>query len=163
MNVLERIRYSRNCTNDTFPLPIIIDCLWYAYTESGEAIDARLRMAQPEHLRNNHRNVDMRKEVGQVIYMLGSAWVQMHRTNIFALWPVGNGEPALDFALTEACERTVQAVATVLCGDKSAAVIVLAMQAWCHVCALSGWDVDALIEETCADFERKHCVVREVL
>ena len=67
MNILDRVRYSRNCTNDTFPLPSPADCLWYAHTEGAEAIDAWLRRNQPEHVRNNARNTDMRKEVGQAI------------------------------------------------------------------------------------------------
>ncbi len=162
MNILERIRYSRNCTNDTFPLPSVVDCVWYAVTEFGEAIDARLRMAQPEHVRNNARNVDSRCETGQCVYMLGSAFIQLHKANTFKPWPPRYGESTVDFAIADACRYTTNALTDVLLGDQNGITIMLAMQAWCHVCTLQGWDVDALIDETCADFERKHCIVREV-
>ena len=163
MNVISRTRYSRNCTNDTFPLPSIVDCLWYAFTEAGEVVDARLRMAQPAHLRNNARNVDPRHETGQVLYMLASAYVQVRRDDSFQPWGAGVGETELDFAIAEACHYTVAAIADTMLGDENGVSIMLAMRAWCNVCVVADWNADQLIDETCAEFEKKHCVVREVL
>jgi len=159
VNILERVRYSRNCTNDTFPLPSPTACLWYAFTEAGEVVDARLRLQQPEHVRNHARNDDPRREAGQAIYMLCSGYVQLHRNNLFTPWPANVGEPTIEFALAEACHRTVAAITDLLLGDENGITIILALQAWVHVCSVAGWDADQLIDETCAEFERKHCVV----
>lgn len=164
MNILERIRYSRNCTNDSFPLPSPIDCLWYAKTEGdGESVDAWLRERRSADLRNNTRDHNMRKEVGQAIYMLASAYIQWHRNNIFQVWPDTCGDTQLDFAILDACKYTHIALTDAMLDDTNGINIILAMQAWCHVCALQSWDARQLVEETCADFERKHCVVREVV
>ncbi len=162
MNIISRTRYSRNCTNDTFPLPSVADCLWYAITEAGEVVDAILRAKQPEHLRNNVRNVDPRSESGQALYMLCSAWIQLRREDMFTesyIHPINNFE----VLFIDAVHEILLALESAIKGDTNGLELCSAIESWCYLCAAAGWDPDQLIDETCQDFERKHCVTREVM
>ncbi len=162
MNIVARVRYSRNCTNDTFPLPNVGDCIRYAITELAEMVDAQLRMSQPEHLRNNHRNHDPRKECGQAGYMLISAWIQLRREDTFTVLDMRQTE-SFDLAFVDASHEVLFALESAIMGDRNGLELYSAIESWIHLCAVAGWDADALIAETCTDFERKHCVTREVV
>lgn len=162
MNIIARVRYSRNCTNDSFPLPDHPNCLWYAHSESGETASSLMYVRRPGDKRNNNRDRDPRKEWGQTGYMLISAWIQLRREDMFTVLDMRKSD-TLDMAFVDAAHEILFALESALLGDKNGLQLYSAIEAWHHVCAVAGWDADQLIEETCADFERKHCITREVL
>ncbi len=157
MNIVARVRYSRNCTNDTFPLPSVTNCLRYAITEMAEFDDARLRQQQPEHLRNHARNDDPRRELGQCGYMLASAWVQITKQD-----EVNFNTPHETRNIDHMYAGALADIAFALEDDGAQSSVYFAISAWVQLCGMLGWNADQLIEETCAEFERKHCVTREV-
>jgi hypothetical protein len=57
----------------TWLTPEPLDCLRYAVTEAGEAMDAHLRALRPDDARNNERRLDVLDELGDCAIMLASA------------------------------------------------------------------------------------------
>ena len=58
---------------DTWLTPSPLDCLRYAVTEAGEAMDAWLRDQRPDDARNNERRLDVLDELADCAIMLVSA------------------------------------------------------------------------------------------
>ena len=162
MNVIARTRYSRNCTNDDFPLPTVMDCLFYAHSESGETASSLMYVRRPGDKRNNNRDRDPRREWGQCGYMLISAWIQLRREDTFVFAGL-HAENTLDTAYASAAGAIVTALESAIYGDQNGLELYNAIEAWQHVCVVADWNADQLIDEVCAEFERKHCVTREVL
>lgn len=66
-----RAFYSRH--QNTFRRPSIRDCIYYAITEAGEAIDAFLRDERPDDVRRVERDSDFDAEVGDMKFMMLAA------------------------------------------------------------------------------------------
>lgn len=64
----------RNAVNEWWATPSPVECLLYAYTEAGEAIDAWLREQRPGDARNNERDRDVLHELADTAIMLLSAF-----------------------------------------------------------------------------------------
>jgi hypothetical protein len=155
------VQQSRALTAATFPLPSVLDCIRYAITELAEYDDALLRAERTGDKRNNDKQHDPRSELGQALYMLLSAAVQLgHEPEYFSA-DGGVTESYLDAVSTMAIVGydvfkmsdvpwTVDLVHKEL-DDAYSALLDLS-----DVC---GWPVDALIDDTCAAFERKHAPV----
>ena len=170
MTPYERVKLSRKRTASTFPLPSPLDCIRYALCELCEYEDAMLRLERIGDKRNNDRQPDPRAELGQALYMLLSAAVQwgikpkrydplsqQSRLHLyssalywlagFTLSPVSEhlaARQALDNARRAALEGSVSGAYNVLCA----------------LATVHGWDVDAMIDDTCAAFEAKHAAVQ---
>ena len=167
MTPYERVRKSRELTAATFPLPSVLDCIRYAITELAEYDDALLRQERTGDKRNNDKAHDPRSELGQCGYMLLSAALQL------------NGTPQMDVAQREAPheweggERLAYYIAllsdladlmlNVWCNYDLLALYDCerAYATWWHLCDAHGWDVDAVVDEACVKFERKHAAVQE--
>jgi len=158
MTPYERVRQSRELTAATFPLPSVLDCIRYAITELAEYDDALLRQERTGDKRNNDKTHDPRSELGQALYMLLSAAVQGNGPLEYDdYWSVGT----MAYAHHTAMGRLVEALFDLRIeawagGDMDAAYTGIVA-----LCALHGWDVDALIDDTCAAFEAKHAPARE--
>ena len=71
----------REQIGDSWPTPSPGDCLRYAFTEAGEAMDAWLRCERPDDARNHHKPVtvvNVKKELADCAMMLlsvlGPTW-----------------------------------------------------------------------------------------
>lgn len=151
MTPYERVQQSRQRTAATFPLPPPVDCIRYAITELAEYDDALLRQERAGDKRNNAKDHDPRIELGQALYMLLSACVQRRHQPRGGFYVHGP-------TCRSAYAKTLGVLASMLdnfhAEDLSAAythIVVLA--------ARHSWDVDALIDDTCAAFEAKHAAV----
>src|SRR5574343_139598 len=82
MDVLERVGSSRMMLDGKFPYPSAVDCMRYAIQELAEMDDAMMRQEQPNHKRNNGREHDPRKELGQAGYMILSAILYFERYDL---------------------------------------------------------------------------------
>jgi len=151
----ERVQQSRQLTAATFPLPSVLDCIRYAITELAEYDDAMLRAERTGDKRNNDKAHDPRSELGQALYMLLSAAVQ-RSTPLHTVVSWRLADPGYITAMVMLCE-VAQCIMDSNCTPTLhmdyayTAMIVLA--------ATNGWNVDALIDDTCAAFERKHAPV----
>lgn len=56
-----------------WPSPGLVDSLRYAFTEAGEAMDARLRETRPGDSRNNDRQASVEEELADCAIMLLTA------------------------------------------------------------------------------------------
>lgn len=63
----------RKMSEGRWPTPTPRDSALYAVTEIAEAIDARLRLENPDHVRNNERNEDVLAELADAAIMLLTA------------------------------------------------------------------------------------------
>lgn len=158
-----RVKESRKRTAATFPLPSPVDCIRYAICELTEYDDALLRLERIGDKRNNERTPDPRAELGQAIYMLLSAAVQwrtepkpdvtsqysrLHLYSSSVSWLLG-------FTLSPANSRLTAPLSED--GRIATGITVSgAYAALCDLAACHGWDVAALIDDTCAAFEAKH-------
>lgn len=143
-DLVEIVRQSRERTNDVFPLPDAYSCIDYAITEAGEYLDAILREKRNGDKRNNSKEHDARKELGQSAYMVCSAIIQIEN----------------DVDLVSLCqENTIYDMLVWLCffrtGDDGVAHVD-ALQVYVNLCMADGYDPVALLRETCAAFEAKH-------
>jgi hypothetical protein len=158
MDVLERVGSSRLMLEGKFPYPSAVDCMRYAIQEMAEYDDARMREDQPDHKRNNERQADARKELGQAGYMILSAMLHYEKTN-----------PQKSVTIKLETGNTVNVWSQVVQFAGSSVFFALdktpnwaavdASYAWAYCAALMqlhGWDVDDLICETCEAFEAKH-------
>jgi len=84
--------------------PSPLDCLRYAFTEAGEAMDAWLRQQRPDDARNNARDADVLDELADCAIMLVSA---LGPNVLFCI-----GEPGIDPDLDKVATRIA---ATLLC------------------------------------------------
>ena len=151
MTPYERVKLSRQRTDGAFPLPSPVDCLRYAICEIAEYDDALLRLERAGDKRNNDRQHDPAAELGQALYMLLSACVQrghQPRAGFYVHGPT----PRSAYA------KTLGVLASML--DNHFAFHVEDLSAaYTHIVVLAArhsWDVDALIDATCAKFEAKH-------
>ncbi len=163
MTPYARVKESRKRTAATFPLPSPLDCIRYAICELAEYDDAMLRLERIGDKRNNERQPDPRAELGQAIYMLLSAAVQwktqpepyslmpqprLHLYSSSLSWLIGFTASPVNLMLTPPLARNNR-IAT---GWKVSGTYA----ALCSLAACHGWDVDTLIDDTCAAFEAKH-------
>lgn len=156
MTPYERVRQSRELTAATFPLPSVLDCIRYAITELAEYDDALLRAERTGDKRNNDKAHDPRGELGQAIYMMLSAYVQLGYGPVY---------------MTSVSSSVVLSYFDVMYALAAAGV------AWTEtprdglwvrrkfddgysglldLCIANKFDIDALINDTCARFEAKH-------
>ncbi len=170
MTPYERVRKSRELTAATFPLPSVLDCVRYAITELAEYDDALLRQERTGDKRNNDKAHDPRNELGQALYMLLSAYMQWDEAPNGMYFPLGADEQwigrSLYFAsLTELSYLANYVLSTVDIETpshermKMSDVLGKADDVYDSMYALAmftGWNVDALIDDTCAAFEAKH-------
>lgn len=158
MTPYERVRLSRERTAATFPLPSVLDCIRYAITELAEYDDALLRQERTNDKRNNDKAHDARSELGQCGYMLLSALLQL--PGPFYCGTKYNRDGVLHgtyyFALLHGLTRAAtHAMYPASMGD----AVSYLHQSWGELVRLAdvhGWPVDALIDDACAAFERKH-------
>lgn len=68
------------------------DCLAFAVTEAGEAVDAMLRQ-KPEYARSHDKKVSMEHELGDMAVMLASYLIQGELPNDEDEWPSYVNEP----------------------------------------------------------------------
>ena len=156
----ERVQISRERTgNGGFPLPDPLSCVRYALTEGAETDDEFLRAERSGDVRNNDRQRDARKEWGQTGYMILSAVIQLegvvlldrHIDNTDPLWNYGATMGCLaDYVVECATDHTLA---------KMGHSLVWAWLHWRRCAKGRGWDAVELIEETCAEFEKKHAGV----
>lgn len=60
----------RNAFGGWWPTPNLLDSARYAFIESGEALDAYIKLTRPEHVRNRpHAKADLAAELGDVFVM----------------------------------------------------------------------------------------------
>lgn len=168
MTPYERVKLSRKRTADAFPLPCPLDCIRYALCELCEYDDAMLRIERIGDKRNNARVPDPRGELGQALYMFLSAAVQwgtkpkqydplsqqtrLHLYSAALNWLTG-------FTLSPASAHLTPP----LSNARRVALGIPVSGAYNVLCALAtlhGWDLDELIEDTCAAFEAKHAAVQ---
>lgn len=161
MTPYERVRQSRELTAATFPLPSVLDCIRYAITELAEYDDALLRQERTGDKRNNDKAHDPRNELGQALYMLLSAAVQIKEDRNFTILTpvsrvvcyVNSLRLAADLLRSVAGNGHTWVIHDQIFG----AYVEVARLANTH-----GWPVDVLIDDTCAAFEAKHAPAREV-
>jgi len=152
MDVLERVGSSRLMLEGKFPYPSAVDCMRYAIQEMAEYDDARMREDQPDHKRNNERTPDPRKELGQAGYMILSAMLKVEGCTAdleSELGSKGQNYGAIVRELGDALTESESNIYVVNSLD-------WALAYWKELCTLHGWDIDALITETCEAFEAKH-------
>ena len=155
MNPLERVASSRLMLDGHFPYPNAVDCMRYSLQEMCEYDDAMMRQEQPDHKRNNGREHDPRKELGQAGYMILSAY--LHFGEPLKLQNVDTDYSPM--ALWAHCLQFVSGAVQWETQHKSNWAAIDLSYAWTYCQALMRahhWDVAQLIEETCEDFERKH-------
>ena len=161
MTPYERVQLSRQRTAGVFPLPSVLDCIRYAITELAEYDDALLRQERTGDKRNNDKAHDPRSELGQALYMLLSAAVQIPRELSDFPGRANNVQQeyaAALFGLSQAmsyAERWMNSNYPKLQFD----MITTFCGAYDHICKLAGvhgWPVEALIDDTCTRFEAKH-------
>ena len=145
-DLVEIVRASRERTDSVFPLPDVDSCIDYAITEAGEYLDAILRDNRNGDKRNNSKDHDARKELGQAAYMICSAFIQMP-------------DEAMQFSY--AGEESIYDMMMWLClvrtNDEDS--LPDALQVYVNLCMAEGYDSADLLRETCAAFERKHLQV----
>jgi len=154
----ERVQQSRQLTAATFPLPSVLDCIRYAITELAEYDDALLRQERTGDKRNNDKGHDPRTELGQALYMLLSAAVQIEGAEI-AIYPMGGLTPFTHYSSAMIYLAQCASIANL---DHARGINPLMNDAYSALLCLAdwhGWPVDALIDDTCAAFERKHAPV----
>jgi hypothetical protein len=164
MTPYERTQLSRQRTAATFPLPSVLDCIRYAITELAEYDDALLRAERTGDKRNNDKAHDARSELGQALYMLLSAAVQLECAPrawvVTAYRKMGLYTAAMERLanlLDEADAVERKLVTPDNLGD-------LVSSAFCTLLVLAdanGWPVDALVDDTCNRFEAKHAAAQE--
>lgn len=157
MTPYERVRQSRELTAATFPLPSVLDCIRYAITELAEYDDALLRQERTGDKRNNDKTHDPRSELGQCGYMLLSAAIQLGSKPAFAARYEREGIERLTYHIALLSDMS-SLMLNVWCNYDLLALYDFEMSyaSWWRLCEVQGWDVDALIDETCARFEAKH-------
>lgn len=157
MDVLERVGSSRMMLDGKFPYPSAVDCMRYAIQEMAEMDDAMMRQEQPEHKRNNGREHDPRKELGQAGFMLLSAALYLENT-----YPTDDKEVDAHVSTVELWANCIDSACMAVKDfslnlvSYASVDISYALAYWKHIASSHGWDVAELIEDTCADFERKH-------
>jgi hypothetical protein len=161
MDVLERVGSSRLMLEGKFPYPSAVDCMRYAIQEMAEYDDAMMRAYQPDHKRNNERQPDPRKELGQAGYMILSAMLYFEKDFPYQSWGAIGGDAIALWA------GVVSNVASAIHPDPEfadegvdAGDLGLAWDCCKALMHLNGWDIDALITETCEAFEAKHMGVQ---
>lgn len=95
------------------------DCLAFAVTEAGEAVDAMLRQ-KPEYTRSHDKKVSLEHELGDMAVMLASYLIQSGLPNDDSYWPPvwrpssSDMDPlrAIDFALAAWSFDTIENVET---------------------------------------------------
>mgnify|MGYP000875163564 FL=1 len=151
--LIEIVRVSRCGTNGVFPLPDVDSCIDYAITEAGEYLDAVLRERRNGDKRNNDKQHNPRKEWGQCGYMIASAIIQVPNIDSY-----DND----DFEAYESPDNTtLYQVIAFLCNVRDDVTgrdtpELDALDFWHAFAVKCGWNPADLLNETCADFERKH-------
>lgn len=173
MTPYERVKLSRERTATTFPLPTPRDCIRYAITELAEYDDALLRIERTGDLRNNARQPDPRAELGQCVYMLLSAYVQLDEEP--AVYHEETSKPErwmLKFSYYDAMASLAMTADDVLSStdvdvpvyERSTKEVIVAQADEAYnsllmVAESHGWDMTSLVEDTCVAFESKHGTV----
>ena len=154
MTPYERVKLSRERTAGTFPLPNVLDCIRFAICELSEYDDALLRQERTGDKRNNDKAHDPRNELGQALYMLLSAAVQLECDCNVSPYSANDR-----FAAYVDSVRGLASCAYYGNGRAIGALMWYVDDAYAVLCSLAaanGWSVDALIDDTCAAFEAKH-------
>lgn len=166
MTPYERVRLSRERTAGTFPFPALRPCIDYAICEfGGEYRDALLRDERSDDKRNTDRRHDARAELGDSFYMLLSACIQADHEPEF--------KPVVTMTRRRRCneivrylthadddaERIENGQETERAWDVMRMNFDYAYSNMVAIAASYGWPVDALIDDTCNAFERKHGAV----
>lgn len=142
-DLVEIVRESRERTNSVFPLPDVDSCVDYAITEAGEYLDAIMRDKRNGDKRNNSKDHDARRELGQAAYMVCSAFIQIPPE---AMQVSYSGEESIyDMMMWLCLVRT---------NDEDA--LPDALQVYVNLCMAEGYNPADLLLETCAAFEAKH-------
>ena len=151
------VRQSRERTAGVFPLPDTWDCVDYAITEIGEALDAELRMKRNGDKRNHDKEATpehKRMEVGHAGYMLASALMQ----TTYHFTKTDNDRALMRWEMPP----TLRSIVWYACiaGDFEAPdELGLAFVTWVAYCLHNGYEPVELLRETCAAFEAKHLPV----
>jgi hypothetical protein len=160
MDMLDRVKLSRERLQGVFPYPDAVRCIRYAITELAEYDDALLRLEYTGDKRNHDKQPDPRKELGQAMYMLLSA------LGYSAQWMDGRladevepyeYDPAYVYFAT--VENLCQVARDIINDEEIDILLHNCAQAWegtLILCMCHRWDAAQLVEDTCADFERKH-------
>ena len=154
MTPYERVQLSRQRTAGVFPLPNVLDCIRYSICELAEMDDALLRQERTGDKRNSDKAHDPRSELGQALYMLLSAAVQLRCD-----CDVTPQDASDKFAAYVASMRCLVSCAYYADRQTTGALMWHVDDAFAVLCSLAhghGWSVDALIDDTCARFEAKH-------
>ena len=152
MDILERVGSSRMMLDGKFPYPSAMDCMRYAVQEMAEYDDALMRQEQPDHKRNNSREHDPRKEAGQAGYMIVSAMLKVEGCKADCESQYMNKKCLYGAIVRELGDALSEEMINMYVVNG----LDWALAYWKELCTLYGWDVPTLIEDTCADFERKH-------
>lgn len=152
MDVLERVGSSRMMLDGKFPYPSAVDCMRYAVQELAEFDDAMMRQEQPTHKRNNGKEHDPRKELGQAGYMILSAMIKVEGCSTYLESEIQEKDRLYGAIIGELGEALSEGQINLYVVNS----LDWALAYWKELCTLHGWDVAELIEDTCADFERKH-------
>lgn len=162
MTPYERVKLSRERTAGVFPLPSVLDCIRYSLCELCEYDDAWLRLERTDDKRNNRANThNPYAELGQCAYMLLSAAVQTNSQP----WVMLHMPPASTrrAAYTRLLRSLANALDDMDLADRGMVMLAESpfCDAWTNLCILTAtnkFDIDALIDDTCAAFEAKHAM-----
>lgn len=143
------------------PYPDEIGCIIHCTGEATEYRDARRRVEHPEEKRNNGKQHDPRKELGQCAYMLLSGLLYRSEWIEGDLFYPPEESDAVETEYIYFCLlQSISDLALVILDDLEIDTVLREYRfAWEGIALLAkyhGWDVAELIEDTCADFERKH-------
>ena len=152
MDVLERVGSSRMMLEGKFPYPSAVDCMRYAIQEMAEYDDAMMRQDQPDHKRNNERQPDPRRELGQAGYMILSAMLQVTGSMADLVSELEDKTKAYGAVVSELGDALTESESNTYVVNS----LDWALAYWKELVTLHGWDVDDLIAETCEAFEAKH-------
>lgn len=165
MTPYERVQLSRQRTAGVFPLPSVLDCIRYAITELAEYDDALLRQERTGDKRNNDKAHDPRSELGQALYMLLSAAVQLEYEPDCLPVPfrmgavsrnVANWYFSAIFCLADLGSEASDIGESPYAVTNTTSVMDEPYSYLYAIADVSGWPVDALIDDTCNLFEAKH-------
>lgn len=165
MTPYERVKLSRERTAGTFPLPNVLDCIRFAICELSEYDDALLRQERTGDKRNNDKAHDPRSELGQALYMLLSAAVQLKYEP--DCLPVSCHMGAVSSNVADWYFDAMSYLADLGSEARDIGkspyaitnVTSIMDEPYSYLYAIAdtnGWPVDALINDTCARFEAKH-------
>ena len=170
MTPYDRTALSRERTAAAFPFPELRPSLDYCICEfAGELRDAVLRDERTGDRRNTDRAHSQRTELADALFMLLSACIRAgHAPQLVPVVGVLSFRRecneitrylthAADYAEQLEQDGSNEHARYALRHDLDAAYSYMV-----HLCTCGyGWDVDGVVEDACAKFERKHAAVQE--